>query len=164
MAPQVRPAETDSFEAEGGSYHYKTTWYSSYLKYNYSIAGFEPRLNEKNYFISRRTRQRFFCKSNLIESEDKKTELFAYSTHSYKPIEPLSQPQIISASSSHDLSIHWGLLQIDDDDTWGNLFKRINQNILVIIISCCLITKSGALKRPRGCFLRHVSTSYYWEI
>ena len=51
-----------------------------------------------------------FCKSNLIESEDKKTELFAYSTHSYKPIEPLSQPQIISASSSHDLSIHWGLL------------------------------------------------------
>ena len=46
MAPQVRPAETDSFEAEGGSYYYKTTWYLSYLKYNYSIAGFEPRLNE----------------------------------------------------------------------------------------------------------------------
>ena len=46
MAPQVRPAETDSFEAEGGSYYDKTTWYLFYLKYNYSIAGFEPRLNE----------------------------------------------------------------------------------------------------------------------
>ena len=60
MAPQVRPAETDSFEAEGGSYYDKTTWYLFYLKYNYSIAGFEPRLNEKNYFISRRKRQRIF--------------------------------------------------------------------------------------------------------
>ena len=47
MAPQVRPAETDPFEAEGGSYYDKTTWYLFYLKYNYSIAGFEPRLNEK---------------------------------------------------------------------------------------------------------------------